>query len=216
MAAELSTSNVSPDSSDSSVLLLTCRRCGQLQHIPTVPSGYEATCSRCNATLHQHTPRGIQRTAALAISALILFVPANILPILSITRMGYKHESTIWGGVVDLWNGGTQGIAVIVLFCSIVIPLVKIGVMFYLCATWQIQSPKLNSALLSFIDIVGRWSMLDVFLVAVLVALVKLGSIATVQPGLGILAFAGVVVLTMIASANFDSRLLWLRQGLKT
>jgi paraquat-inducible protein A len=126
--------------------------------------------------------------------------------------MGFQNESTIWGGVVELWNTGTRGIAIIVLLCSIVIPLAKLIVMFFLCISCKTNSAKRNSKLLSFIDIIGRWSMLDVFLVAILVALVKLGTIATIQPGLGIVAFAGVVVLTMIASANFDSRLFWLQQ----
>jgi paraquat-inducible protein A len=102
--------------------------------------------------------------------------------------------------------GGTQGIAILVLLCSIVIPLAKILGLFYICATWKKHPPYRNSFLLRFIEIIGRWSMLDVFLVAILVALIKLGSIATVKPELGIVAFGCVVVLTMLASANFDSR----------
>jgi len=129
---------------------------------------------------------------------------------------GHTSESTIWGGVVELWKTGTQGIALLVLLCSIVIPLVKISCLFYLCLTWQNQSAKHNSFLIRCIDIIGRWSMLDVFLVAILVALIKLGSIASVQPEVGIVAFAGVVVLTMIATANFDSRILWLPRDVRT
>jgi len=150
---------------------------------------------------------------ALSLAALILFVPANLLPILSMNRFGYHSESTIWQGVVELWKSGTIGIAVVVLLCSIIIPLAKILGLFYLCSTWRIHSPKQNSKLLRLIEIIGRWSMLDVFLVAILVAIVKLGSIASVNPGLGLVAFTAVVVLTMIASANFDSRLFW-KQGL--
>ncbi len=157
-------------------------------------------------------PRGVQRTMAFSFAALILFIPANIFPILSMSRLGHKSESTIWEGVVDLWSSGTQGIAILVLLCSIVIPLAKILGLFYVCATWKKQPPFLNSLLLRFIEIIGRWSMLDVFLVAILVALIKLGSIATVKPELGIVAFACVVVLTMLASANFDSRMLWLHR----
>jgi paraquat-inducible protein A len=146
---------------------------------------------------------------ALSLAALVLFIPANTLPILSMNRMGYQSESTIWQGVIDLWKTGTPGIAILVLLCSIVIPLAKIFGLFYLCLTWQKHSSKQNSKLLRFIEIIGRWSMLDVFLVAILVAIVKLGSFASIKPELGLVAFAGVVVLTMIASANFDSRLLW-------
>lgn len=146
---------------------------------------------------------------ALSLAALILFVPANTLPILSMSTFGHQHESTIWQGVVELWRSGTQGIATLVLLCSIVIPLAKLLGLFYICLCWKSQSPKQNSNLLRFIEIIGRWSMLDVFLVAILVAIVKLGTFASVKPELGIVAFAGVVVLTMIASTNFDSRLFW-------
>lgn len=205
MVAELSQTNAqSPD-----IQSLTCRYCGQTQCVPPVPIGCQANCVRCHANLLQHSPRGIQRTIALSLAAFILFIPANTLPILSMSRLGFQNESTIWQGVVDLWKSGTPGIAIIVLFCSIVIPLAKIIGLFYLCVTWQTHSSIKNSKLLRFIEIIGRWSMLDVFLVAILVAIVKLGSFASVKPELGLVAFAGVVVLTMIASANFDARLLW-------
>jgi len=146
---------------------------------------------------------------ALSLAALILFIPANTLPIMSLSRLGFQNESTILQGVVDLWKSGTPGIAILVLLCSIVIPLAKIIGLFFLCITWKLHSSKQNSNLLRCIEIIGRWSMLDVFLVAILVAIVKLGSFASVQAELGLVAFSCVVVLTMIASANFDSRLLW-------
>lgn len=205
MVAELSqTNSQSPDTKS-----LTCRYCGQTQLIPHLPIGSQANCVQCHANVQQHSLRGIQRTMALSLAALILFIPANTLPIMSMSRLGFQNESTIWRGVVELWESGTPGIAILVLLCSVVVPLAKIIGLFYLCATWKIHSSKHNSKLLRFIEIIGRWSMLDVFLVAILVAIVKLGSFASVQPELGLVAFAGVVVLTMIASANFDSRLLW-------
>ena len=205
MVAELSQTNSHSSDIDS----LTCRSCGQTQLLPTIPTGCQANCARCHATLLQFAPRGIQRTMALSIAALILFIPANTLPILSMSRLGFQNESTIWQGIVELWKSGTPGIATLVLLCSIVIPLAKIIGLFYLCVTWKLHSSKHNSTLLRYIEIIGRWSMLDVFLVAILVAIVKLGSFASVQPELGLVAFSGVVVLTMIASANFDARLLW-------
>jgi len=191
---------------------LTCRNCGQTQYLPPIPIGSKIVCVQCHSNLHKHTPEGIQRTMALSLAALILFIPANLLPILSMSKLGFHNESTIWQGVVELWKSGTHGIATLVLLCSIVIPLTKIVGLFYLCVTWQVQSPKHNSMLLRLIEVIGRWSMLDVLLVAILVAIVKLGSFASVKPELGLVAFAGVVVLTMIASANFDSRLLWRSQ----
>lgn len=157
----------------------------------------------------------MQRTLAFSIAALILFIPANILPILSMSKLGYKTESTIWSGTVKLWNDGTQGIAILVLLCSIVIPLAKIFGLFFLCLTWKTRSSKSTAYIARLVEVIGRWSMLDVFLVAILVALVKLGTIATIRPEPGIIAFAGVVVLTMFASANFDARLLWNTQDIE-
>jgi len=188
---------------------LTCRCCGLTQTLPVVHKNSKFVCFQCKSVFQQLTPRGIQRTMALSLAALVLFIPANILPILSMSRFGYQSESTIWQGVVELWRSGTIGIAMIVLFCSILIPLAKIVGLFYLCFSWDTLSQKNNSYLLKFIDIIGRWAMLDVFLVAILVAVVKLGSFASVQPELGLVAFAAVVILTMFASANFDSRVLW-------
>ncbi len=192
-----------------------CRYCGQTQHLPSTPVGYYLQCVRCSAMLHTHMPRGIQRTVAYSIAALILFIPANTLPILSITKMGYKSQSTILSGVKELWNNGTPGIALLVFLCSIIIPLTKISGLLLLCTSWKNRSAKNNSKLLKFIDLIGKWSMLDVFLVAILVALVKLGTIATIRPEPGIVAFASVVVLTMIASANFDPRLVWIKENIQ-
>jgi paraquat-inducible protein A len=149
---------------------------------------------------------------ALALAALILFIPANTLPILSMNEFGFQNESTIWAGVVALWSSGTPGIAILVLLCSIVIPFAKIIGLFFVCLSWKKLSPNQNSTFLRFIEIIGRWSMLDVFLVAILVSIVKLGSFASVKPESGLIAFAGVVVLTMISSATFDSQLLWRNQ----
>jgi len=212
MAVALSRGNAELKTHEQMKRVQMCGHCGQPQIIPHIPAGSHASCVRCMSTLHLHAPRGIQRTVAFSLAALILFIPANTLPILSISQMGHENESTIWGGVVGLWESGTQGIAILVLICSILIPLSKILGLFYICMTWQTKSPRHNTSLLRFINIIGRWSMLDVYLVAILVALVKLGTFASVQPELGLVAFSGVVVLTMIASANFDSRLLWLQQ----
>jgi paraquat-inducible protein A len=177
--------------------------------MPSTPAGTEAFCFQCNSSMCSHVPRGVQRTMAFSLSALILFIPANVLPILSMSKFGYETKSTIWQGGVALWKSGTPGIAVLVLLCSIGIPLAKITGLLYLCATWKNNQSTRNSHLLRLIEAIGRWSMLDVFLVAILVALVKLGALATVAPQLGLVAFCAVVVLTMVASSNFDSRLLW-------
>ena len=208
MVVKLSQTNTKPDAST----VLKCVHCGQSQLLPKIPIGCRATCVRCDETLRQHAPRGVQRTIALSLAALVLYIPSNTLPILSISQMGHRSESTIWSGVVELWQTGTPGIAVLVFLCSILIPLFKILGLLYLCTSYQIHSPRKYSSILRFISVIGRWSMLDVFLVAIFVAIVKLGTFASIQTELGIVAFSGVVVLTMLASINFDSRLLWLQQ----
>ena len=211
MVVKLSQTNTKPDAST----VLKCIHCGQSQLLPKIPIGCRATCVRCNETVRQHAPRGVQRTIALSLAALVLYIPSNTLPILSISQMGHRSESTIWSGVVELWQTGTPGIAVLVFLCSILIPLFKILGLLYLCASYQIHSPRKYSSLLRFISVIGRWSMLDVFLVAIFVAIVKLGTFASIQTELGIVAFSGVVVLTMLASTNFEPKLLWLQQDVK-
>jgi len=211
MVVKLSHTNTKPDAST----VLKCVHCGQSQLLPKIPIGCRATCVRCNETLRQHAPRGVQRTIALSLAALVLYIPSNTLPILSISQMGHRSESTIWSGVVELWQTGTPGIAVLVFLCSILIPLFKILGLLYLCTSYQIHSPRKYSSILRFISVIGRWSMLDVFLVAIFVAIVKLGTFASIQTELGIVAFSGVVVLTMLASTNFEPKLLWLQQDVK-
>jgi len=131
------------------------------------------------------------------------------LPILAIERLGHRNESTVWGGVVDLWRDGSPGISTVVFLCSILIPLVKISGLIFLCLSWKMKNPQRQATILSVIEGIGRWSMLDVFLVAILVATVKLGDLATVIPGPGIIAFTAVVLLTIFASTNFDPKLFW-------
>ena len=189
--------------------LVICRACGQRQQLPDLPERTVANCHRCASRLHRHTPRGVQRTFAFSLAALILFFPAMSLPILAIERLGYRNESTVWGGVVDLWKDGSPGISTVVFLCSILIPLVKISGLMFLCVSWKLKRSQQQATVLSLIEGIGRWSMLDVFLVAILVATVKLGDIATVIPGPGIIAFTAVVLLTIFASTSFDPKLLW-------
>ena len=189
--------------------LVICRICGLRQQLPDLPQQSVANCHRCSSRLHRHTPRGIQRTFALSLAALIMFFPAMTLPILAIERFGYRSESTVWGGVVELWKGGSPGVSAIVFLCSIVIPLAKISGLMLLCTRWKTTRPQQQSTLLNIIEGIGRWSMLDVFLVAILVASVKLGDLATVTAGPGIVAFTSVVLLTIFASSSFDTKLFW-------
>ncbi|MFL6563772.1 MAG: paraquat-inducible protein A [Burkholderiales bacterium] len=158
-------------------------------------------------------PHGsLQVTAALAVAALILYLPANIYPILRMHFYGAYSESTVWDGVVSLAQSKQYFVALIVFLASIAVPILKLTGLLYLVISARFRlGRRLHSRtrIYRFIDVVGPWAMLDVFLLAILVALVKLGQIATILPGPGLIAFTAVVVLTMLASASFDPRTIW-------
>ncbi len=191
---------------------ICCPVCSLLQQVETQRGRSVAECPRCGAVLREWKASSAVPTAALALAALILYLPANLYPILRMERYGAYTENTVWSGVVSLWNYGYYFVAAIVFLASMVVPLVKLAGLFVLVSTAEARSVRWRRArtrLYRFIEVVGPWAMLDVFLVAVLVALVRLGALATVIPGPGLAAFTGVVVLTMLASALFDPRLLW-------
>lgn len=185
---------------------ISCLECGQLLHEKQ---------SRCNICQAKVTPRktgGLQKPVAFLLAAIILLLPANLLPIMRTTSLGNSQEDTILSGVLLLWHAGSYPIAIIVFVASFVTPLFKILSMSYLCYTCHKQSCQhivFRTKLYHFTELVGRWSMIDVFVVALLGALVKMGALATVEPRPGVLAFALVVFLTMFATASFDSRLIW-------
>ncbi|MEM7169290.1 MAG: paraquat-inducible protein A [Pseudomonadota bacterium] len=175
-----------------------------------MPEGHRSVCQRCGAELSKYKAESLSRTFALSLAALILYVPANLYPILTMEFFGASQADTIWTGVVALAKAGMWPIAILVFLASIAIPLIKILGLLFLVATirWDLWL-KRRTQMFRFIDVIGRWSMLDVFLLSILVAVVKLGQLATVEPGLGSLAFAAVVVLTIFAANSFDPKLIW-------
>lgn len=189
-----------------------CDICGLVQHLPALEPGQEARCHRCSTRLRRRKTNSIQRTVALTLAALVLYIPANVYPVMTLRQMGYEQSDTILSGVVALIKAGSPEIAVLIFLCSIAIPLLKLLGLLYLSlavSRGHARSLRGRTFLYKTIEVIGRWSMLDVFLLSILVALVKLGSFATITPGPGIIAFAAVVVLTLLASASFDPRLLW-------
>jgi paraquat-inducible protein A len=171
---------------------------------------------RCGSFLGmRRTAASLEVTAALALAALILYVPANVYPIMKMYLYGGYSESTIWDGVVLLMQNEQWFVAVVVFLASMVIPLVKLAGLFSLVVTARMgwgRRLRSRTQLYRFIDAIGPWAMLDVFLLAVLVALVKLSTWAKILPGPGLFAFTAVVVLTMLASAAFDPKLIWERR----
>ncbi len=179
--------------------------------MPTRPRRH-AVCTRCGAALHALQPHSVQRTVAYLIAAAVLYVPANLLPVMSTVSVLGPSTHTILGGIVELWESGSWVLAVIVLVASIVVPLLKIGALGLLAWTAQRRSRwrQLERArLYRLVETVGHWSMLDVFVVVLLVGMVRFGVLASVRPETGLLAFGAVVVLTLLASSSFDPKLIW-------
>lgn len=161
-----------------------------------------------SSPLEESRARSLELTAALSLAALILYVPANLYPILRMHLHGVYSESTVWDGVTSLARQDQWLVATIVFLASIAIPLAKLLGLFFLVASARYSPARWRRErrrIFGLIDTIGPWAMLDVFLLAVLVALVKLGDFATVLPGPGLLAFACMVVLTMFASASFGA-----------
>jgi paraquat-inducible protein A len=181
--------------------------------MPAVPSGMAAACPRCGDILAADKPNSLNRTMAFALAALFLYIPANILPIMSFDYYGAIEHNTIWSGVKNLAEAGSYVVAVVVFLASMVIPLIKLSALFFLTLSIKMnRGRKFRTRLYKLIRSVGTWAMLDVFLVAILVSLVKLGQLATVRPGPATLPFCLVVVFTLIATETFDPRLLWPKQ----
>ena len=189
--------------------LTSCPTCGLINPQATHGKHY---CVRCHERLHPRLPHSVQRTWALLVAATVMYVPANIYPIMTTTSLGNTSPSTIVGGIVELIQGGSWPIAGVIFVASIIVPVGKLCALAWLCSVAN-RSHALNAqtrtTLYRITEFIGRWSMVDVFVVAILVALIRADSLMTINPGPAALAFGSVVVLTMLAAMTFDPRLLW-------
>ncbi|MCF6754718.1 paraquat-inducible protein A [Pseudomonas stutzeri] len=190
--------------------LMVCHECHQLNRHQ--PEHARQHCARCGARVHMRRPNSIVRTWALLLSAALLYLPANLLPIMTVRMLGDGTPDTIMSGVVTLARHGMYPIAAVVFVASILVPTFKlIGIAMLLISVQRHHpmSPRQRLLVFRFIEWIGRWSMLDIFVIAILVAIVNFGSLASVEAGTGAVAFASVVVLTMLAAITFDPRLIW-------
>ena len=191
--------------------LVGCECCGLV--CAAVQGGRAARCPRCGFALHARKPDSLQRTYAYLMAAVVLYLPANMLPIMATTSViAGREQHTILGGIIELWHTGSWDLALIVFIASIAVPLLKIAALLLLVITSQRRLRWLQAeraSLYRVVETVGHWSMLDVFVVVLLVGMVRFGAFASVEPAPGLLAFGAVVVLTMLASASFDPRLIW-------
>ena len=178
----------------------------------SAPAEEHAQCPRCDAPLHRRKPDSIARTWALVIAAAVMYVPANYYPVLTVMQLGAGAPSTIIGGVRELIDSRMYPLAALVFFASIAVPMLKlVGLSTMLVTTQTGRSGWLRdrTRLYHVVRWIGRWSMIDIFMEALLGALVKFGNVITIEPGIGAMAFCGVVVLTMFAAETFDPRLMW-------
>ena len=190
--------------------ILICNECHELNRQDADTD--EQVCTRCGALVHERRPNSLVRTWALLITAAILYIPANVLPIMTVTSLGQGDPSTIMSGVIQLVQHGMIPIAAVVFIASIVVPtfkLVGIALLLFSVQRHQPLSARQRILMYRFIEFIGRWSMLDIFVIAILVAVVNFGRLASVEANLGAIAFASVVILTMLAAVTFDPRLIW-------
>jgi len=190
--------------------VLRCKRCELLTR--PAEAGLPGHCPRCGARLAWRRHQSIQRTWAFVIAAAIFYIPANVLPVLTTNTPGSSESDTIMSGVIFLYTSGSWPLALMVLVASVMIPLGKIAALAYLLISVQRGSVKNNherTRLYRLVELVGRWSMLDVFVDTFVVALVQLQPLMSVEPAPGVLFFMAVVVLTMLAAKSFEPRLIW-------
>jgi paraquat-inducible protein A len=193
--------------------ILSCTACELVVPIRAAAVAHgRPRCPRCGDPLHRRKPDSVQRTWALVIAAIICYVPANTLPIMSVTSLGQTQSDTIMSGVVFLLHHGMWPLAVIVFVASVFVPLLKIIILIFLLISLQLRStwrPRDRTRLYRITEAVGRWSMVDIYVVTILVALVRLGNLASIEAGPGAVFFAAVVVITIFAAMSFDPRLIW-------
>jgi paraquat-inducible protein A len=186
-----------------------------------ISSAGTAHCPRCHSPLHVRKRNSLQHTLALLITASLLYIPANVFPIMTTTQFGQGQPNTILGGIMLLVEAEAYPVATIIFLASVIIPLAKLFALFYLCwAVTKNNDDRLNDTLTlktktqlyRMAEFMGKWSMVDVFVVAILVALIQIQGLMSVEPGVAGVAFSGVVIVTMLAAESFDPRLIWDRR----
>lgn len=192
---------------------IACDVCELVMHrSDALRDGRHLRCPRCTDVLHRRKPDSIQRTWALVLAAIVFYVPANLLPIMTVTSLGRTQSDTIYTGVVFLLTHGMWPLAIVVFIASIFVPLLKLLILVTLLLSVQLRcswSPRDRTRLYRVTEAIGRWSMVDVYVVTILVALVHLGNLASVKAEAGAIFFCAVVIITMLAAMSFDPRLIW-------
>jgi paraquat-inducible protein A len=189
--------------------LIRCHDCELL--VPAAGAGH-MRCPRCGAALHARKPDSIARAWAFLLAAAVMYVPANVLPMTVTSALGTVQADTIMSGVIYFIHSGSWEIAAVIFIASVFVPMAKLAILVFLLVSVQLRCrwrPRDRTVLYRMTELVGRWSMVDVYVVTILVALVKLGAVANIEAGPAAVFFAIVVVLTMLAAESFDPRIIW-------
>jgi len=192
--------------------LLSCHSCHLLSRVPSRDNHPALACPRCGASLHPRKPNSIKRTWALILAAYLFYIPANVLPITTVISLGKAQSDTIMSGVIYFIETGMWPIALVIFVASILVPLLKLIILTFLVISVQRKSAwrqRDRTRLYRITEAIGRWSMVDIYVVTILVALVNLGSLATIKAQPGAVFFGAVVVITLFAAMSFDPRLIW-------
>jgi paraquat-inducible protein A len=197
--------------------LIQCHCCGLLNSVgSSIDEHSELKCSRCKSALHSRKPQSLNRTFALVIAAAILYIPANVMPMTVTDSLLGRQQDTIISGVIYFWQNGDYLVSVVIFMASIFIPILKLLILIFLLVAVYMQSssrwhfsPEHCALLYRIVEFIGRWSMIDVFVVALLTALIQIQSLATILAGPGAVAFGAVVVLNKFSSFSFYPRLIW-------
>lgn len=192
--------------------MISCHSCHLVSRIPEMSGTPEMICPRCGTRMHQRKPDSLNRSWALVIAAVIFYIPANLLPISVTTALGSAEGDTIMSGVIYFIQSGSWPIALVIFVASIFVPVLKMMILIFLLISVQMKStwrPMDRTRLYRIIEVIGKWSMVDIFVITIMAALIKLGALANFEAGPAAVYFAAVVVLTILAAMSFDPRLIW-------
>lgn len=192
--------------------MISCHSCHMLCRVRPGLKGTPLICPRCGARLHQRKINSISRTWALILAAFICYIPANVLPITHVTSFGKVQSDTIISGVIYFMASGSWPIALVIFIASIFVPLLKLIILTFLLISVQLKlnwRPVDRTRMYRLTEVIGRWSMVDIYVVTIMVALVNLGALASIKAGPAALYFGAVVIITIIAAMSFDPRLIW-------
>lgn len=197
--------------------LISCHECDLLQRLPTPPPGGAAKCPRCGAVLHRHKRDSLNRTLALTIAGLVLFVMANTFPLLTFEMQGQVTETLLISGVVDLYAQDMWGLAALVLLTTIIVPAVQLSLMLYVLLPLKFNRvPWKLAQAYRLLRELTPWGMMEVFMLGILVSFVKIAQMATLVPGLAMIAFAILIFVLAAAAATLDPHIVWERVRYKT